>query len=69
MSCLCVNATQWVKVNKQTDGGVGGDRRAYPSGLDGFKDGEDQSIGDPFWVNGDEFPSFALQFLSCSSQV
>ncbi|KAK5854368.1 hypothetical protein PBY51_015443 [Eleginops maclovinus] len=30
----------------------------------GFKDREDQSIGDPFWVDGAEFPSAALRFLS-----
>lgn len=34
--------------------------------MDIFKDRQDQSIGDPFWVNGAEFLSTALRFLSSS---
>ena len=54
----------WLKVNKQTDEGAGVDRREHLRGVDGFKDREDQSIGDLFRVNGAESPSAALRFLS-----
>lgn len=37
-------------------------------GRGGFKDREDQSIGDPFWVSGAEFLSTALAH-SCQAAV
>lgn len=40
-----------------------------PVGCMVSKTREDQSIGDPFRVNGAEFPSAALRFLSNSSPV
>lgn len=69
MSCLRVNATEYLSKSQSrqmNEWGVTGE--SIPVGWIVSKI-KDQSIGDPFRVNGAEFPSSAPRFLSSSHPV